>query len=306
MTQQDRAPVHPDDLMPRLRYPDLVDPRLLVPPEVRLLPGTVSRLQIRYRDLQGWRPLRLDLHLPARPAADPAPVVVYVHGGSFLAGIPEMGPWRTLPQQGIAVASISYRLAGEAAFPEPVEDVRAALSWVGTHAAEHHLDRQRVALWGSSAGGYLAGLAALTGRRGLGHPIDDLPSLPRLAATVLHYPVTDPARLRADSYHNTPAESAALERVMAAFFRAGPADVPHALSDHVVDAGELPPFLLMHGDTDRRVGLRQSRRLHEALIAAGRRAELAVVPGADHGDPVFESPELVSRVVAFLRSAWSS
>jgi acetyl esterase/lipase len=295
--------MHPDELMPRLRYEDMVDSRLLAAPEVEVLPGAVSRRQVRYRDLPGWRPLRLDLHLPRTPTAGPTPVVVYVHGGSFLVGIPEMGPWRTLPRQGIAVASISYRLAGEASFPEPVEDVRAALAWVAVHAAEFHLDRHRVVLWGSSAGGYLAGLAALTGRRSLGRPIDDLAAVPRLAAVVLHYPVTDPARLREDGQLQGPAELDALERIMAVFFEPGPADVSRSLLDHVADAEYLPPWLLMHGDADRRVGCGQSRRLHAALADAGAHAELTIVPGADHGDPIFESPELVGRILAFLEAA---
>jgi acetyl esterase/lipase len=295
--------MHPDELMPRLRYEDIVDPRLLLPPPVELLAGAVSRLQIRYRSLQGWRPLCLDLHLPLVPRADPMPVVVYVHGGSFLAGIPAMGPWHTLPQQGIAVASVSYRLAGEASFPEPVEDVRAALAWIATHATDFHLDVDRVALWGSSAGGYLAGLAALTGRRRIGRPIDDPTAVPKLAALVLHYPLTDPARLREDGVHQSPAELDALDRIMAAFFEPGPAQVSRSLLDHVAGAEYLPPVLLMHGDADRRVGCGQSRRLHAALVDAGARAELTVVPGADHGDPVFESPGLVGQVLAFLDSA---
>ena len=61
------------------------------------------------------------------------------------------------------MAAIDYRLSGEARFPAPLEDVRAAIGWVGEHAAGYGLDTGRVFLWGDSAGGHLALLAALTG-----------------------------------------------------------------------------------------------------------------------------------------------
>lgn len=61
-----------------------------------------------------------------------------------------------------------------------------------------------------------------------------------------------------------------------------------------------PPFLIAHGDSDRRVGIGQSRRLHTALAEAGTRSELIVVPGADHGTPEFDEPPLHEGVLDFL------
>ena len=61
------------------------------------------------------------------------------------------------------MAAVDYRLSGEARFPAPLEDVRAAVDWVRDHAADYGLDPGRVFLWGDSAGGHLALLAALTG-----------------------------------------------------------------------------------------------------------------------------------------------
>ncbi|MFI5613718.1 alpha/beta hydrolase [Amycolatopsis sp. NPDC051903] len=286
---------HP--LMPPLDYDRLVPPGFLRPPAVSVLPGAVSYLQVPFAEYHGWRPLRLDLHLPATGAA-PHPVVVYAHGGSFLTGLPSMGPWTTLPSRGIAVASVGYRLSGEAKFPAPVEDVRAAVAWVSAHAA---LDRDRIALWGSSAGGYLAALAAVTeslapaprllGSRG---------GLARVRAVVAHYPVTTPETLRAD----TPAETFALEQLLAEFF-AG-TDLPTAVAEHLGDPATAPPFLFVHGDADRRVGAGQSRRLHERLTAAGVPSRFVLVPGGDHGSPHFESAERVGEVERFLRQSWTT
>ena len=52
--------------------------------------------------------------------------------------------------------SINYRLSGEAKFPAPVQDAKAAVRWIRANAQRHHFDPNRIAAWGSSAGGYLA------------------------------------------------------------------------------------------------------------------------------------------------------
>ena len=295
---------HPDDLMPHLDYSTLVPGSLLEPPAVEVLPGAVSHLQVRYADVLGWRPLRLDLHVPSTPGEGLCPVVVYVHGGSFLGGLPTMGPWTTLPRRGIAVASVSYRLSGEVAFPEPVEDVRAALRWLGEHARDYGIDPDKLALWGSSAGGYLAAMVGVTGSRPLGRPVGPVDGGVHVSAVITHYAVTAPERLREDAYRNSDEEIAALEVVMQNFFD-GTSPVPTAVTDHLSDQSQVPPFLLMHGDADRRVGLGQSRRLHAALEAHGADSELVVVPGAEHGSPAFEADEIVDRVHDFLRRVWS-
>jgi acetyl esterase/lipase len=56
----------------------------------------------------------------------------------------------------------SYRLSGEAVHPAQLDDVRAALRWLHARSGELALDTGRTVLWGESAGGHLAALAALT------------------------------------------------------------------------------------------------------------------------------------------------
>jgi acetyl esterase/lipase len=68
-----------------------------------------------------------------------------------------------LAQRGYAAATISYRLSGEALYPAAIHDTRAAVRWVRAHAGQYHLDPQRIALAGGSAGGQIASLAGVTG-----------------------------------------------------------------------------------------------------------------------------------------------
>ena len=142
---------------------------------------------IRYGEVLGYRPLELDLYLPQ--ADGPVPVIVYVHGGGWLRGSRRDPPplvdadfYDQIAAQGFAVAAIDYRLSGEAPFPAPLKDVRHAVRWIRDHAASYGLDADRVFLWGDSAGGHLALLAALTGAKVAGvvawFPVTDLAGMP--------------------------------------------------------------------------------------------------------------------------------
>ncbi|MGO2112328.1 MAG: alpha/beta hydrolase fold domain-containing protein [Pseudoclavibacter sp.] len=125
-----------------------------------------------YSRVQGFRPMRLDLHLPAGPASTaagaPLPAVVFIHGGGWRLGDrgtfapkqPEL-TFERIASAGFGVVSIEYRLSGEAVFPAQLDDVRAALAWVREAGPGHGLDPDRVVLWGESAGGHLAALGAL-------------------------------------------------------------------------------------------------------------------------------------------------
>jgi acetyl esterase/lipase len=107
--------------------------------------------------------LRLDLYLPAQPIRRPIPVIVFLHGGGWSGGTRTTGPdfSRYFARDGFAMASIDYRLTPSIAFPANVEDVRTAVRWLKANAATHTLDPDRICLWGTSAGGHLAAVAAL-------------------------------------------------------------------------------------------------------------------------------------------------
>ncbi|MEL7974816.1 alpha/beta hydrolase [Isoptericola sp. F-RaC21] len=230
---------------------------------------------IVYATRPGFRPLSLDLHLPADPHP---PVVVFVHGGGWRQGsrrvfCPGRGDDETFGRitgRGWAVVAADYRLSGEAVFPAALDDVRAAVRWVReTGAAEHGLDADRTVLWGESAGGHLAALAALV-------PSDGGPAV---RAVVDWYGPSDLTTLpQGPEPDGGPTREAAL--------LGGPvgADRERALAAspaHHVHAG-APPFLLAHGVADSAVPFAQSEAFAARLRAAGVDVELHAVPGAGH------------------------
>jgi acetyl esterase/lipase len=257
---------------------------------VRRIPGVV------YGEVPGYRPLELDLYLPRD--GGPAPVIVHVHGGGWRRGsrrhpLPLLGAdfYDRLAAQGFAVAAIDYRLSGEALFPAPLEDVLAAVEWVRDQAVSYSLDPHRVFLWGDSAGGHLALLAALTGAG--------------VEGVVAWFPVTDLAGLTSDVADAGGVPDPGPESREALLLGAPAASVPdlaRQASPVAHASAAAPPVLLMHGAADVLVPPAQSIRLAEALRAAGASVELELVPGATHfWDGASDVGGIVRRSVRFLR-----
>ena len=106
-----------------------------------------------------------DFYVPKAPGK--YPVMVAVHGGGWQggarAGYRYWGPY--LAERGIALYAIDYRLLkpGQPSYPQAVHDVRAAVQFVKSKAADLKIDPDRVGLMGDSAGAHLAALVALAG-----------------------------------------------------------------------------------------------------------------------------------------------
>jgi acetyl esterase/lipase len=257
----------------------------------------------------------LDLYLPAGDDRAAVPMAVLIHGGGFLEGSSQdmAGLARKLVAQGVAAASVNYRLAGDAPFPAGVQDVAAAVRYLRAGAAGWGVDPDRFATWGESAGGYLAAMIGVTG----GTKTFDDPALGNpgvssaVQAVVDWYGLTDFSTIQDQSRaagcgddlrHDTPdsPESQWLGGTLA--------DVPELVARssivrQVGSATSLPPFLIVHGTKDCTVPAGQSQQLRDALVARGARVTLDLVDGAAHNDPrILEGT--VEAGLAFLRSAW--
>ncbi|CAN5344050.1 hypothetical protein BH11ACT2_BH11ACT2_02370 [soil metagenome] len=229
-----------------------------------------------YATVLGFRPLALDLHLPETASADaPVPVIVFVHGGGWRRGsrstmVPNVDSSQSFDRivaAGFCLASIDYRLSGEAHFPAQLDDLRAALEWVRAEGRAHGLDASRIVLWGESAGATIASLVALEPAAAVRGVIDwygpaDLIAFARLS---------DPAELASTRESEWLGTTALAEPDLAR--RASPA---------LQVATTPPPFLIAHGTADTLVPFEQSELLAEALRAAGGDVGFTAVPGADH------------------------
>ncbi|GET43412.1 alpha/beta hydrolase [Microseira wollei] len=141
----------------------------LQPHLVELNDGTVST-DITYATLSGFRPLSLDLYQGRDTGTtEPRPLVVFVHGGAWTNGhergtadfIDFPSVFAALANSGYVVASLEYRLSGEAPFPAAIKDVKRAIHFLRSKASEFGINKDKIALWGASAGANLTSLASV-------------------------------------------------------------------------------------------------------------------------------------------------
>ncbi|QNA89188.1 alpha/beta hydrolase [Massilia sp. Dwa41.01b] len=130
----------------------------------REAPATVEVLRDLTYVRHGERALQLDLYLPAKRGTVRLPAIVLVHGGGWRTGVrTNFAPMAIrMAERGYAAATVSYRLSGEAPYPAAIVDVKAALRWVRTNAAQYGIDPGRIAVGGGSAGGQIASLVGVT------------------------------------------------------------------------------------------------------------------------------------------------
>ncbi|MCW3109725.1 MAG: alpha/beta hydrolase [Segetibacter sp.] len=120
--------------------------------------------QIAYKTLtyDTANALTLDFY-PASTGGN-KPCIIVVHGGSWAGGdsrqLPELNS--ELAKAGYHVATINYRLAPQNKYPAPVEDVKTALSYLRSQAANLLIDTGNFVLLGRSAGGQIVLSAAYT------------------------------------------------------------------------------------------------------------------------------------------------
>lgn len=250
--------------------------------------------------------LQLDLYVPD---VRPAPLTLWLHGGGWLRGSrSERIEQRVLPlvRTGVAVAAVQYRLSGQATFPAQLDDVRAAVRWLRANAAGSGLDGRRVGVWGASAGGHLAALAALCP-----DDRDDELGDSSVQAAVCWFPPTDLLLRETDvpagplpPFVTGPPLVPSFEARLLGVDSVRDAPVAARAASPVTHARpDSPPFLIMHGDRDGLVPAEHSRMLHRALLAQGATSSLMLLAGANHEDPQFDGPAGLGAVSAFLRSA---
>jgi acetyl esterase/lipase len=227
----------------------------------------VSFADVVFSTPPGYRPLRLDLYRP-RDISRSRPLVVYIHGGGWQSGHTRhagaFANWpavlAALAARGYVVASIEYRLSGEAAFPAAIDDVRAAIRWLRAQAKNQGIDGSRVLVWGGSAGGQLAALAAMQCEV----KSDCVQGL------IAWYGIFDFTLLGEGSGADSPAA------------RYLGSTVPSAASPAAFVDPSDPPVLLVHGVEDRTVPIQQSRDFFAKLQAQKVSAELLEIPAVDH------------------------
>lgn len=258
--------------------------------------GVIVHHGVEFASIEGYRPLLLDLYVPPSGLSSGA-TIVYLHGGGWAVGTRRRfgrafvgwspTPLDRLAREGFVIATVDYRLSGEARFPAQLRDVKAAIRWVRGNAPALGVDPARVVAWGESAGGHLAVLAGLTGNRvdlegdvgdHIGQSsavcgvVDWYGPMNLLSLSSQHLPNSDKRPDDAQSWESSMV-GAPLQTDPERSLAASPISYVHAAA---------PPIQIHHGTLDGQVPFAQSVEFAEAMRRVGGDIELVAVEGSDH------------------------
>ena len=214
-----------------------------------------------------------------KPGVTGAPVLIQVHGGSWTGGdrrqqnLPLLAH---LADRGWVCVAIDYRLGPKNRWPAQIVDVKRAIAWVRADIERHGGDPSFIAITGGSAGGHLAGLAALTGNDPAFQPgFEDADT--SVQAGALLYGVYD---LSAYNDDGTGALRSHIRRVMIDDDPDSPA-FRDASPIHRIGP-DSPPLLVVHGDRDEIVSVNQAREFATRARELGAPFGYAELPYAHH------------------------
>lgn len=248
----------------------------------------------------GERELLLDVFTPEVPKSDL--LLVYVHGGAWRSGSKDNVPVMDLVERGYALASVDYRLSGEARFPANVHDIKAAIRFLRAKQDDFGIQAERIVILGSSAGGHLAALVGLTNN----HPElegevgEHLYQSSAVQGIVSFYGASNLETILAQSTpHGLKVRVPALELLLGAL-PGQTQDLARLASPVSHVDGMDPPLLLIHGDLDPQMPVNQSLELQWVYEQAERPVTFINVHGGEHGGPQFYDSAMLDRVEAFL------
>lgn len=253
------------------------------------LSGSATEVEQVHQASTGDHPEQRLIVYRAGEAEKPLPVFIFFHGGAWAHGSPVDYGFiaRNFAPEGYVVVLGGYRMNEPGRYPAMLEDTAAVIGWTHRNIAKFGGDPDRILLSGHSAGAYNVAQVALE-RRWLESeqvPEGAIRGLVGLAGPYDFYPFDT-------------------DRSRAAFGRVGAGEESQPVNHARTDA---PPMLLVHGEDDTVVRIRNSRALEKALGEVGVQVETLYLAGKTHNDPLLaltspwrRNPLVLDRVTEFM------
>jgi acetyl esterase/lipase len=258
-----------------------------------IITGTVVR-NIEYKP-----GLKLDIYAPTKQVYDQMPVVIYIHGGAWIAGLKEGLNFNRFNQavnelrdSGFAIVSINYTLANsnQSPFPACIDDAVDAVRWIHQNANVYLFDIDNIGLFGESAGAHIAMMTAYADYFKNSHEVHfnyviDVYG-PNLLTGVYHTPTVDTLYSKLAKLPSSLQSKLDIAKFIFGFdpkqdsVRA--IETMNKYSPYNRVTKSAPPTLIIQGDSDRIVPIEQSTSLRAKLDSLGVENEFHIVKGADH------------------------
>ena len=248
----------------------------------------------------------LDIYAPAISESARVPVLLFLHGGSWIRGdkttIAKGYKNKLLGvfiEAGYAVVSADYRLAGYGAtLREQIVDCRNMINWICKNASLYNLDKDNIGIWGSSAGAHIAMYAAYSASETQASGVPVGTEVGKVAYIIDNFaPVNIPSLLKPHLPYI--AEMAvkvfARERYMrrrimlealTGYDISDKENICRFCKEYSLDNMEIAakvPTLILHGTGDKVVPYTHSVKMYDKLKMCGVDAEMYLYEGLDHG-----------------------
>ena len=236
------------------------------------------------------------------------PVMLYTHGGGWgggnklnILGAPFIGTLRTLLNNGIACATIEYRLTrvGKSTAYDCVVDCKDAARFLMKNAKKYGFDVDRMGVWGGSAGGHLSLMTALADNKSFKGDESLQKYKPDFLCVASYYPLTsfvNPEYLVGSNFVKPERFIPILGGLLSE-----KQDMAKLLSPVEWINKKSAPILLLHGELDKVLPIQQSIYLREVGNAKGADVRLLRVKNADHsfnGENISPSMNDINKIAA--------
>lgn len=244
----------------------------------------------------------LDVYLAK--SDEPAPCMVYIHGGGWRGGSKNRIPGflaKANAEGWLAVVSVEYRFTDVETHPAQVDDCARAIQFVRANAAKWKIDPKRIGVTGGSAGGHLSAYVALQDDEA--DPDSDDPVAKLSSRVSFAIPFAGPTDwgLLSTIKHDHPAYRQLLGYEPGTPAAEMSAELKKDVSPLSFVSKDDPPVLIVHGDADVIVPYEHATVLEAALKEAGVEVEVFRVEGGKHGVAGAGEPTSAARATEFMR-----
>ncbi|MEP4077315.1 prolyl oligopeptidase family serine peptidase [Haloferula sp.] len=263
-------------------------------------------------------PVYLDFYFPEKDAGSDKPVVIFTHGGGWAAGNKSKAGsasfnevHKALLNEGFCVLSVGYRKVskdGDTAMRDCVIDSKDALRFISAHHEELGIDPNKIHAFGDSAGGQMAQMIALS-------PSESLKGDKELAKfdykTVSGVSWYGPCDFQDEQLFNHDDRAGFRDRFGPRIMGAG--SKPEEKEQRYREMSPVsyltkdsPPLLMIQGDKDTTIPVKQAYRMQEALKTIDAPVEVLIVKNAGHNWRSVDAPieptraEIIERTIQFF------